>query len=145
MTNYINSIIIFFRFHPKGNKKEVPRGRLPIQFYAIFIARDTNQIERIEHSEMLLGVFSKMGFLEQLIFRGFHNHSTRKLYHFLSIKPTANREELPAIRSSVFAIKYCQKIVNHHDPCNSELVNYVLQGIKVRLSPSTNFFYYLLQ
>ena len=36
----------------------------------------------------------------------------------------------PAIRSTVFAIKYFHKIVRHHDPCNSELVNYVLEGIK---------------
>ena len=27
-------------------------------------------------------------------------------------------------------MKYFHKIVGHHDPCNSELINYVLKGIK---------------
>ena len=42
----------------------------------------------------------------------------------------------PAIRSSVFAIKYFHKIVGHHGSCNNELVNYVLEGIK-RISYQT--------
>ena len=41
-----------------------------------------------------------------------------------------NGNSYPAIRSSVFAINYFQKIVGHHDPYNGELVNYVLEGNK---------------
>ena len=41
-----------------------------------------------------------------------------------------NGKSYPAIRSSVFAIKYFHKIVGHHGPFNSELVNYALDGIK---------------
>ena len=63
-------------------------------------------------------------------FRGFYNPSWWKLHHFVSSKLTANQKEFPTIRSSVFAKKYCQKLVGHHDPCNSELFNYVLEGIK---------------
>ena len=35
-----------------------------------------------------------------------------------------------AIRSSVFAIRYFHKIVGYRDPCDNELVNYILEGIK---------------
>ena len=54
-------------------------------------------------------------------FRGFCNPSSRKLYHFVSIKLTANQEVL----ASHSKVNLC-----HHDPCNSELVNYVLEGTK---------------
>ena len=50
------------------------------------------------------------------------------ILYLLSLLQTG--KSYPAIRSSVFAIKYFRKIVGHHDPCNSELVNYVLEGIK---------------
>ena len=33
--------------------------------------------------------------------------------------------------SSVFAISCFHKIVSQHDPCNSKLLNYVLEGIKI--------------
>ena len=49
-------------------------------------------------------------------------------FFLLSLQQT--RKSYPAIRSSAFAIKYCHKIVGYHDPCNSELFNYVLEGIK---------------
>ena len=50
------------------------------------------------------------------------------IWYLLSLLQTG--KSYPAIRSSVFAIKYFHKIVGHHDPCNSELVNYVFEGIK---------------
>ena len=53
----------------------------------------------------------------------------KKLYHFVSIKLTTNREKLPS-HKKLSEIKYFHKIVGHHDPCNSELVNYVLESIK---------------
>ena len=50
------------------------------------------------------------------------------ILHLLSLLQTD--KTCPASRSSVFGIKYFHKIVGHHNPCNSELVNYVLKGIK---------------
>ena len=50
------------------------------------------------------------------------------ILYLLSLLQT--RKSYPAIQSSLFVIKYFHKIVVHHDPCNSELVNCVLEGIK---------------
>ena len=50
------------------------------------------------------------------------------IWYLLSL--LQNQKSYQAIRISVFVIKYFRKIVGHHDPCNSELVNYVLEGIK---------------
>ena len=50
------------------------------------------------------------------------------ILYLLSLLQTG--KSYPAIRSSVFAIMYFHKIVGHQDPCNSELVNYVLEGIE---------------
>ena len=61
---------------------------------------------RIEHREILLGVFWKMEFLEQAIFRGFYNPSSRKLYDFVSIKLTTSRKDLP----SHLKLSFCDKV-----------------------------------
>ena len=50
------------------------------------------------------------------------------ILYLLSLLQTG--KSYPAIRSSNFAIKYFHKILGHHAPCNSELVNYVLEVIK---------------
>lgn len=49
-------------------------------------------------------------------------------FHLLSLLQTG--KSYPVITRSVFAIKYSHKIVYYLDPCNSEMVNYVLEGIK---------------
>ena len=51
---------------------------------------------------------------------------TSFILYLLSFQQTG--KSYPTIKSSVFAIN--GKIVGHHDPCNSELVNYVLEGMK---------------
>ena len=51
------------------------------------------------------------------------------ILYLLSLLQTG--KSYPAIISSVFTIKHFHKIVSHRDPCNSKLVNYVLQGIKI--------------
>ena len=130
MTNYIDSSIIFFRFHPKRSKQEVPRGRLLIQLYTVIVARGTDQIERIEDNEMLRGYYEKQDswskqFPEVSTIPAEENFI---MFYLLSLLQTG--KSYPAIRSSVFAIKYFHEIVGHHDPCNSELINYVLESIR---------------
>ena len=39
----------------------------------------------------------------------------------------------PVIRSSIFAIKYFHRVIGYQDPCNGDLISYILEGIK-RLS-----------
>ena len=67
-----------------------------------------------------------MGFLERAISRGFYNPSSKKII----ILYLQTGKSYPSIRSSVFTIKYFDKTKAHHDPWKSELVNYVLEGIK---------------
>ena len=50
--------------------------------------------------------------------------------NFIILSLLQSCKSYPAIRSSVFAIKYFYKTVSHRDPCDSELNNYVLEGIK---------------
>ena len=78
---------------------------------------------------MLLGVFWKMGYLEQSTeVSAIPAEKNFIILHLLSLLQTG--KSYPAIRSSVFAVKYFHKIVGHHDPCNSELVNYFWESIR---------------
>ena len=75
---------------------------------------------------MLLGSLRNMGILENAIFRGVFKASRAKFCHIVSLKLVG----YPVNKSCVFAIKYFHKIVGRPNPCNSELVMYVLEDIK---------------
>ena len=130
MAYYINSRIAFFSFIQKGVNEKFQEADYQFRTLLSLLPEVLTKSKELSTVKCYWGYFEKWDILSQQFPKVSVLPAEENFIILYLLSLLQTRKSYPAIRSSGFVIKYFHTIVEHHDRCNSKLVNYVLEGIR---------------